>query len=96
MEDYEKAENLLKEALNTDANLFGKNHPNYAATLNNLGILYKDMGRYLKAAPLLENSATIQATTLGKRHPTYINSLNNLALVYINAKDFEIGKSDLR
>ena len=61
---------------------FGKNHPNYATSLNNLFLLYKAMGQYEKAEPLFLKALAIRKEILGENHPDYATSLNNLAALY--------------
>ena len=44
--DFEQAEKNYLEAKNMIEKEFGKEHPDYAQSLNNLGLLYKNMGNY--------------------------------------------------
>jgi CHAT domain-containing protein len=50
--------------------------------LNNLAILYQQMGRYNDAEPLYQKSLTIREQQLGKNHPDVADSLHNLAYLY--------------
>ena len=34
------------------AKLFGKKHPKYATSLNNMGVVYKELGKYQEALKL--------------------------------------------
>ncbi|MBK6859701.1 MAG: tetratricopeptide repeat protein [Saprospiraceae bacterium] len=38
----------------------GKDHPDYAGSLNNLAILYSDMGNYQKAEPFFLEAKAIR------------------------------------
>ena len=53
-----------------------------ADSLNNLAVLYQDMGQYAKAEPLFQRSLEIREAKLGKDHPDVAASLNNLAVLY--------------
>jgi hypothetical protein len=54
----------------------------FAASLNNLALLYKSQGRYNDAKPLYVQSLDITERQLGNDHPDVANSLNNLAGLY--------------
>ncbi len=53
-----------------------------ATSLNNLAILYCEMGRYAEAEPLYRRSLEITEKQLGRDHPDVAGSLNNLAILY--------------
>ena len=59
----------------------GENHPDYTASLNNLGSLYQFTGEYAKAEPLLRQALETKRRVLGENHPSYATSLNNLAML---------------
>ncbi|MEZ5930603.1 MAG: FxSxx-COOH system tetratricopeptide repeat protein [Alphaproteobacteria bacterium] len=80
--DFADAEHHLNRARDIREKTLGKEHPDTAETLNNLGWLFKDRGQFDKARPLYETALTIREQTLGERHPTTARSLNNLAGVY--------------
>jgi CHAT domain-containing protein/Tfp pilus assembly protein PilF len=61
----------------------------YANLLNNLGLVYYDVGDYEKAEPLLISALKIKKKKLGNKHLEYANTMNNLALLYL-----EVGKYD--
>ena len=60
----------------------GPDHPDVAASLNNLAELYRAQGRYGDAEPLYRRSLGIWEKALGPDHPHVATSLNNLALQY--------------
>ncbi|MFM6631286.1 MAG: tetratricopeptide repeat protein, partial [Microcystis panniformis] len=60
----------------------GENHPDVAASLNNLAGLYKYQGRYIEAEPLYKRSLSLREQRLGENHPDVAASLNNLAGLY--------------
>ncbi|WP_342766285.1 tetratricopeptide repeat protein, partial [Methanosaeta sp. UBA356] len=60
----------------------GEDHPEYAASLNNLAVLYRSMGRYSDAEPLFRQATEIWRKSLGEDHPNCATGLNNLAELY--------------
>ncbi len=66
----------------------GEEHPDYAASLNNLAVVYQNMGDYPAALTLHEQARDITKRTLGEEHPAYADSLNNLATVYQAMGDY--------
>jgi tetratricopeptide (TPR) repeat protein len=60
----------------------GEDHPQYAASLNNLAHVYKDQGRFAEAEPLFQRAAEILERTLGIRHPHTLMTLNALLETY--------------
>jgi tetratricopeptide (TPR) repeat protein len=84
---YTEAEGALKEALEEAGGAEAKD-PRAAAVLNNLGALYRDMGRYpaaerfyLRAIDLLEAIQPNYAAELTKTH-------GNLAALYVESRQF--------
>ena len=64
------------------AHASGESHPDYASSLNNLGALYDEMGRYAEAEPLYRQSLMIRRSTIGESHAYYGISLENLACLF--------------
>ncbi|MBK7695906.1 MAG: CHAT domain-containing protein [Saprospiraceae bacterium] len=62
----------------------GKNHPDYAACLQNLGALYSSMGNFEKSEMFYLEAQSIFEKVLGQEHPIYANSLHSLAILYRN------------
>ena len=60
----------------------GADHPDTAASLNDLAGLYYAQGRYSEAEPLLKRSLAIRESQLGTDHPHTAQGLNNLAALY--------------
>ena len=81
---YSKAEPLYLRALAIDENVLTPEHPDTAASLNNLALLYENQGLYSKAEPLYLRALAIREKALGAEHPDTATSLNNLALLYDN------------
>jgi CHAT domain-containing protein/tetratricopeptide (TPR) repeat protein len=66
----------------------GEKHGIYAACLNNLAEMYREIGDYAAAKPLYINSLGILLREVGDGHPIYLRTLNNLALVYLSERDY--------
>lgn len=69
------------ESLRIVERVLGKQHPDYATSLNNLALLHYSQGEYDKALPLYQQALQIYEQG-GKQHPYYATSLNNLAGLY--------------
>jgi tetratricopeptide (TPR) repeat protein len=88
MGDYAKTEPFLQRALKIREKALGPDHPNTAASLNNLAALYRSMGDYAKAKPLHERALKIREKALGPDHPDTAQSLINLAELYHSMGDY--------
>jgi len=88
MGDYAKAERYYLEATAIREKALGKEHPYYATSLNNLGLLYYSMGDYAKAERYYLEATVIWEKALGKEHPSYATSLNNLGGLYDGMGDY--------
>jgi len=86
---YSEAVNVAKEALKVAENTFGPDHPNVAASMNNLAELYRAQGKYAEAEPLYKRALKIWEKALGPDHPDVATVLENLAGLYK-----EIGRKD--
>ena len=87
--DYPEAEKWYLQSKVIREKAPGKQHPDYAWSLNNLANLYIDMGQYEKAEPLSLEAKAIREKVLGKEHPVYASSLNNLANLYFAIGQYE-------
>ena len=58
-----------KRSLKIRETKLGEDHPEVAASLNNLAVLYRNTGRYAEAEPLYQRSLKIRETKLGTDHP---------------------------
>jgi CHAT domain-containing protein len=82
MGEYARAETALRHALEIKKKALGEGHPDYAASLSNLGSLYQAMRDYARAEPLLREAVEIWKKAAGEGHPHYALSLNNLGELY--------------
>ena len=69
MHQYAKAEPLYQQALRIRQKVLGAEDSYIAESLNNLAVLYQDMGEYPQAAPLLQEALKILQKVLGPEHP---------------------------
>jgi tetratricopeptide (TPR) repeat protein len=90
---YEKAIPLALRIYTLARQHFGKNHPDFAAALNNLAVLYDRIGNYTQAERLYWRALAIKRTTLGEIHPDVAASLNNLAVLYTSLGDYKQAES---
>ncbi|MFO0129934.1 MAG: tetratricopeptide repeat protein [Pseudanabaena sp.] len=79
---YGLAEDPRQRCITSFSEILGADHPNFAASLNNLAALYYLQGKYGEAEPLYVRSLEIRERQLGEDHPNVAQSLNNLALLY--------------
>ncbi|MDF5710761.1 MAG: tetratricopeptide repeat protein [Nostoc sp. S4] len=79
---YQQAEPWYKLCKDIAENVLGLEHPNVAASLNNLAELYRYTARYGEAEPLYQQALELTKRLLGDDHPDIATSLNNLALLY--------------
>lgn len=76
--DLVLSKTYAEKALAKAETVYGKQHPNYAASLNDLGLAYFQAGNYRAAEPLYTQALEIQKNALGQMHPDYA-----LTLVYL-------------
>ena len=67
-----------RRALTIWEKTWGPDHPNVAASLNNLAELYHAQGRYTEAQTLYRLALGIWEKTLGPEHPNVTACLNNI------------------
>ncbi|WP_031291855.1 tetratricopeptide repeat protein, partial [Leptolyngbya sp. Heron Island J] len=79
---YEEAIPLAERRVEIVEAQLGPQHPEVAASLNNLAELYRLQGRYEEAEPLYQRSLGILEAQLGPQHPEVATNLNNLGLLY--------------
>jgi tetratricopeptide (TPR) repeat protein/CHAT domain-containing protein len=80
---------LNEQALSIYKKALGKEHLDFATSLNNLAIIYNKIGQYEKALQLQEQSLAIYKKALGEEHPNVAISLNNIAQLYYNLGQYE-------
>lgn len=79
---YDEALQPAERALELREKVLGPQHPDVAASLNNLGSIYSVKGAHNKAEPLYQRALAIVEQSLGPEHPDLAPILNNLANTY--------------
>ena len=86
---YAAAEPLYERSLAIREKTLGPNHPDVAASLNNLAALYQAEGQYAAAEPLYTRALAINEKARGPDHPDVATLLENISALYTN-----MGKTD--
>jgi len=81
---YSDAIPLAQRAVTRAKRQFGADHPYVGTTLNNLGLLYKQLGNHGDAEALYKRSLLIRKKVLGPNDLDVANSLNNLGTLYLD------------
>ena len=81
---YRQAAATSERALEIAERTFGTDHPLYAASLNNLGTIYRAQGDARRAEPFLQRAVGILERRFGPEHPRVAIAVNNLALVNVS------------
>ena len=84
---YRDAIVAAKQVVEINRQLFGDNHPRYAASVNNLGELYRAQAEYTKAEVAFSQALLILKKTAGKEDSQYALVLLNQALAYNDTAD---------
>lgn len=77
--EFADANVAAERALAMLENVLGKQHSDYAITLNLLANLQETKTDYARAESLYQAALAIRKATLGEAHPAYAQSLDNLA-----------------
>ncbi|WP_431946912.1 effector-associated constant component EACC1 [Micromonospora marina] len=88
-----EAVRIYREVLNRRRLLFGDDHPQTLASMNNLAVVLQNQGD-LEAAERLHRETYARAgRVLGPEHPTTLSSMNNLAGALRDLGDLESAKN---
>ena len=79
---YDKAQQLLEQALAIGRPVFGAEHKRLAQTLNDLGAVLAEKGDYAAAGEPLEEALAMRRHLLGREHADVAVTLVELARVY--------------
>lgn len=80
--DLNEAIPLMKSAVTIQQSVWGDEpYPDYAAALNDLGLMLRDQGDYAQSEQLLMEALVMERKLLGAKHPDLALALNNLAQV---------------
>jgi CHAT domain-containing protein/Flp pilus assembly protein TadD len=80
---YVDAIPLTERALAIFEKALGPDHPDVGTSLNNLAVLYENLGRYEEVDSLYQRSLAIREKALGPNHPAVALSLHSLAELYV-------------
>jgi tetratricopeptide (TPR) repeat protein len=81
---------LMERAVAMQRALWGaQSYPDYAAAVNDLGLLYGAQGDYARSEPLLRESLAMLHRLLGDKHSELSFALENLAQVQEGKGDFD-------
>ncbi|MEO0834748.1 MAG: tetratricopeptide repeat protein [Cyanobacteria bacterium J06642_3] len=86
---YNQATQWLEQCFNVCRDRLGEQHPEVAASLNNLAALYHSQGRYEAAEPLYLQTLELRQQLLPENHPEVVISFNNLAALYCDQGRYE-------
>lgn len=100
IEDYSKAEPLLKRMVNIREKLGGVDSQDTVRSRNKLASMYTAKGDFASAMDIVEKNAEIKSRTDGPDHPDTLKYLQKLALLAMKNKDFktaaDVGERSLR
>ncbi len=82
------AETYYSLSLEIRERLFGREHPEVANSLAELGVYYRDRDELDRAEALLEETLTIRMNNLGYDHPDTASCMENLAILRRKQGDF--------
>jgi CHAT domain-containing protein/Tfp pilus assembly protein PilF len=86
--NYDGALRLVERALEIRERVLGPDHPEVAAAINGLGVLYRQKGEYPKSEQLTRQALEMREKALGPDHPLVADSLNNLAILHSELGDY--------
>ncbi len=78
---YEQARPWYEGCLSLSRDRLGQEHPDVAASLNNLAGLYESQGKYSEARPLYQQALDIAEKKLGTNHPNTVVIRENLEIL---------------
>ena len=79
---FANAEQLMRESMNLLGATVGRNHPDYAAEMANLGYLLMQQGKYAEAEQKLNEAMQIERGDFGVDNPRLASIEANLGTVY--------------
>ncbi|WP_159396863.1 CHAT domain-containing protein [Sorangium cellulosum] len=92
--NVDAAISLARQAITLLEDAVGRWHPEVAASLHNLALLYRAKGDHARAEPLVERALAIFRTELEPSHPSIKTSLDLLAGLHLTKADLHLAKGD--
>ena len=77
---YEEAEVFYLTALEGRRRVHGEEHKNILASLNNMGIVLRNIEDYEEALGYYQQALRGEEKVLGKTHPDTLNTIMNMAI----------------
>ena len=93
---YDNAGNLIGKSLKMRREIFGNDHLDVAATLENIAILEWNKGNYAAAETHFKESLEIRLRLLGEESEEAATSLNNLGVLYATQGELEKSEPFIR
>ena len=90
--EYDRAVIVAKKALEVAEKDAGAYHPHVATSLNILGLLYDNQGKYALAEPFFRRSLAIHEKALGSEHPNVAIDQLSLAALYHNQGKYALAE----
>ncbi|MCH9650639.1 MAG: serine/threonine-protein kinase [Deltaproteobacteria bacterium] len=87
--DSDRAEPLLRRALEMRRRLQGRHHQDVARALHNLGTVRNKQGDLDEAQVLIDEALSLRRRLLGEEHPEVVRTLNSLASIHFNRGQLE-------
>jgi len=94
--DYEEARHLLEEAVDIGGRTTGRNTPEYAISLHNLGSSLIDRGDLFGAEAKLRETLEVRRRIMGPEHPDVLFTLNNLGFVLLEQGNWRAAEPFLK
>ena len=86
---YNKAVEIYNRVITLRERLYGTEHPDTAASYNNIGLVYCYLSEYETALEYLFRTLKIEEKVLGTEHSDTANSFNNIGNVYEELGEYE-------
>ena len=90
---YDRAEELLREALTVLENADAPDPRSLGVVLNNLASLLRESGRYLEARDAFERALSIDEAQFGRDHPRTATTWNNYGLLLQAMGDYTAARA---
>jgi len=87
--DYSAAKTYHEQALASDLNAYGEDHPRVATHRNNLGGAWRALGEYKEAIGYYEQALASDLATYGEDHPHVAAIRNNLGGVWESLGEYK-------
>lgn len=87
--EHEKALENYMGALHMRQSLFKSDHPDVAASLNNVGVTFTHQGKHGEALDFYQRALYMRRNLFDDDHPDVAASLNNMGIAYTKLGMYE-------